>query len=88
MKRGGFLKSIAMLAVAPEIIAKMEFKPPLISSGATTGLFNDLHFIVPDYLPKLIEKYGNTNWVDEMELMRKDKIQNPKLYECFNDNKL
>lgn len=68
-----------MMAVAPDIISRLEIKPPLVSN--TTYLFRDLCFVVPDYMPKLIEKYGNTSWQEEMKLLENDKIENPKLYE-------
>ena len=40
----------------------MDFNPPVVAKGATANLFNDLVFRVPDYMSKLMEKYGNTSW--------------------------
>lgn len=87
MDRKGFLRSIVMIVSAPDIISQMELKPPVVSNTVT--LFRDMNFMVPDYLPKLMEKYGNDNlssFGDYISLLEKDKIENPKLYECFNDN--
>lgn len=79
-----------MMVVAPDIISQLEIKPPVVSN--TTSLFKDLCFVVPDYIPKLIEKYGNTSWAEwhnDLQLLEKDKTENPKLYEFTSfDNKL
>lgn len=63
MNRQSFLKCLLGIAASPKIISEIDFEPPLVSKlGATTSLFNDLIFVVPDYMPQLIEKYGNTSW--------------------------
>ena len=62
MNRRSLIKSILGLAAAPKILAEINFNPPMVAKGATTSLFKDLIFVVPDYMPKLIEKYGNTSW--------------------------
>lgn len=36
--------------------------PVAYSSGITTGIFNDLNFVIPDYIPGLIAKYGNSSY--------------------------
>lgn len=68
MNRKGFLKSIAMLAVAPKIISEMEFKPPL-KSDKFKGLIPTIlkeEYTVVEYAPRnftisdfhnLVEKY-------------------------------
>jgi len=83
MNRGSFLRQIVMIVVAPDIITQLQVKPPGVPN--TRNLLQNMNFIVPDYMPKLIEKYGNINWTDEYELLKKDKTENPKLYECFKD---
>jgi hypothetical protein len=72
--------------VAPKVLAELNLETPLVAnSQSTKALFNDLIFLVPDYMPKLIEKYGNTNWSDQWDLLEADKHKNPKLYEpCQN----
>jgi hypothetical protein len=84
MQRRSLIKCILGLAAAPKILAEINFNPPMVSAVPTARLFNDLNTLWPDYMSRLIEKYGNTNWPDEMELLRKDKLQNPKLYESWS----
>lgn len=60
MNRRSLIKCILGLTAAPKILAELDFKPPVIA-GPTTNLFNDLVFTVPDYMPRLMEKYGNTS---------------------------
>ena len=38
-------------------------------SGITTGIFNELNFVIPDYIPGLIAKYGNTSYMLAMEIL-------------------
>lgn len=85
MNRKGFLRSIVMIAVAPDLISQLELRPPVVSN--TRGLFSDIKFMVPEYLPKLMEKYGNVSlpsFSDYIQMLEKDKIENPKLYEFSN----
>ncbi len=37
--------------------------PIAYPSGITTGIFNDLNFVIPDYIPGLISKYGNESYM-------------------------
>lgn len=65
MTRQSFLKCLLGIATSPKIISEIDFEPPLVSNiGPTTTLFQQLHLAIPDYLPKLIEKYGNTSWTE------------------------
>lgn len=65
MHRRSLIKCILGLAAAPKVLAEMEFKPPIVAkTGMTTNLFNDLNFVVPDYMSKMIEKYGSTSWAE------------------------
>lgn len=64
MTRQSFLKCLLGLAASPKIVSEIDFEPPLISKiGPTSTLFSQLNFAIPDYLPKLIEKYG-TSWAE------------------------
>lgn len=62
MNRRSVIRSILGLAIAPKILAEIDFKPLTPTLGPSTSLFQELRLLVPDYLPKLIEKYGSTNW--------------------------
>lgn len=85
MNRKGFLRSIVMVAAAPDLVSQLEIKPPAIPN--TTKMLNQLNFMIPDYLPALIKKYGSTSWMQQdLELLEKDKIENPKLYEFTNQS--
>ena len=86
MNRRTLIKSLFTIAVAPKVLSEFNLEAPLVAPKSSTNqLFKDLVFVVPYYMPKLIEKYGNTNWGDQWELLAKDKIENPKLYEFKSD---
>jgi hypothetical protein len=57
-----------------------------MKAGATTTLFNDLNFVIPDYLPKILEKYGGDDFdfSKQLDLIAEDVKQNPRLYEFKN----
>lgn len=74
MTRRSLIKSLVGLAVAPEIIGEMNLTPVAPAAPVLTSMFQDLQFVIPDYLPKLIEKYGNTNFGETISLM---EIDNP-----------
>jgi hypothetical protein len=38
-------------------------------NGLTTGIFNELNFVIPDYIAKLINKYGNESYMLAMEIL-------------------
>jgi hypothetical protein len=86
MNRRSLIKSLFTIAVAPKILTELNLDVPKVANQQLTkSLFTDLHLLVPDYMTKLIEKYGNTNWADQWGLLAKDKLENPKLYElCQN----
>ena len=76
MKRSSFIKSLLVMAIAPKTIAEVVKTipaPPLVSAG-TSSLFNDLNLLAPQYLPKMMEKYGNSDFTFFMEQMRKEAI--------------
>jgi len=43
--------------------------------GLTTGIFNDLNFVIPDYIPGLIAKYGNNSYMLAMEILGRTNIE-------------
>lgn len=43
--------------------------PIAYPSGITTAVFNDLNFVIPDYIPGLIAKYGNESYMLAMEIL-------------------
>jgi hypothetical protein len=38
-------------------------------NGITTGIFNELNYVIPDYIPKLIAKYGNDSYALAQEML-------------------
>ena len=44
-------------------------------SGLTTGIFNELNFVIPDYIPGLIAKYGNESYMLAMEILGNTNIE-------------
>lgn len=49
--------------------------PVAYPSGLTTGIFNDLNFVIPDYIPGLIAKYGNDQYMLAVEILGKSAIE-------------
>ncbi len=43
--------------------------------GLTTGIFNDLNFVIPDYIPGLIAKYGNSSYMLASEILGNSNIE-------------
>lgn len=37
--------------------------------GITTGIFNELNYVIPDYIPGIIAKYGNSQYMLAMEIL-------------------
>lgn len=44
-------------------------------SGLTTGIFNELNFVIPDYIPGLIAKYGNESYMLAAEILGNSNIE-------------
>lgn len=44
-------------------------------SGITTGIFNDLNFVIPDYIAGLIAKYGNSSYMLAMEILGRTSVE-------------
>lgn len=49
--------------------------PAAYPSGITTGIFNELNFVIPDYIPGIIAKYGNTSYMLAMEILGRTNIE-------------
>jgi hypothetical protein len=44
-------------------------------SGLTTGIFNELNFVIPEYIPKLVSKYGNDSYMLISEILGKSAVE-------------
>ncbi len=44
-------------------------------SGLTTGIFNELNFVIPEYKDKLIAKYGNSSYMLACEILGKGVVK-------------
>lgn len=49
--------------------------PVAYPSGITTAIFNELNFVIPDYIPGLIAKYGNSQYMLAMEILGNTVIE-------------
>lgn len=49
--------------------------PGAFPLGLTTGIFNDLNFVIPDYIPGLIAKYGNSSYMLAAEILGNSNIE-------------
>lgn len=49
--------------------------PVAYPSGITTAIFNDLNFVIPDYIPGLIAKYGNSSYMLAMEILGNTNVE-------------
>lgn len=49
--------------------------PIAYPSGITTGIFNDLNFVIPDYIAGLIAKYGNSSYMLAMEILGRTSVE-------------
>lgn len=49
--------------------------PGAYALGLTTGIFNDLNFVIPDYIPGLIAKYGNSSYMLASEILGNSNIE-------------
>jgi len=43
--------------------------PVAYPSGITTGIFNELNFVIPDYISGIIDKYGNSSYALVKEIL-------------------
>lgn len=44
-------------------------------AGITTAIFNELNFVIPDYIPGLIAKYGNSSYMLAMEILGNTNVE-------------
>ena len=44
-------------------------------SGITTGIFNELNFVIPDYIAGIIAKYGNSSYMLASEILGNSTIE-------------
>jgi hypothetical protein len=44
-------------------------------SGITTAIFNDLNFVIPDYIAGLVAKYGNSSYMLAMEILGNTNVE-------------
>jgi len=87
MNRRSVIRSILGLAIAPKILAEIDFKP-VVASPASASLFKDLYFAVPDYLPRLMEKYGNSSFMETMKMYEHIAPNEPMIkFECHDTPK-
>ena len=49
--------------------------PVAYPNGITTGIFNDLNFVIPDYIPQLVAKYGNDSYMLAMEILGRSTVE-------------
>lgn len=49
--------------------------PVAYPSGITTAIFNDLNFVIPDYIPGLVAKYGNSSYMLAMEILGNTNVE-------------
>lgn len=49
--------------------------PIAYPSGITTGIFNDLNFVIPDYIAGLIAKYGNSSYTLIAEMLGRSVVE-------------
>lgn len=44
-------------------------------NGLTTGIFNELNMVIPDWIPKLIAKYGNDSYMLVSEILGRSTVE-------------
>jgi hypothetical protein len=44
-------------------------------SGLTTGIFNELNMVIPDWIPELIAKYGNSSYMLASEILGRSTVE-------------
>lgn len=49
--------------------------PIAYPGGITTGIFNELNFVIPDYIPGIIAKYGNSSYALVMEILGRSTVE-------------
>jgi hypothetical protein len=61
----------------PGIIRGVGGAPGVVGypSGLTTGIFNELNFVIPEYRPKLVSKYGNDSYMLASEILGNSTVE-------------
>lgn len=49
--------------------------PAAYPNGITTAVFNELNFVIPDYIPGLIAKYGNNSYMLAAEILGTSTVE-------------
>lgn len=49
--------------------------PVAYPSGITTGIFNDLNFVIPDYIAGLVAKYGNSSYMFVSQILGNSVVE-------------
>lgn len=49
--------------------------PIAYPSGITTGIFNELNFVIYDYIPGIVAKYGNSSYALAMEILGNSTVE-------------
>ena len=44
-------------------------------SGITTGIFNELNFVIPDYIAGIVAKYGNSSYMIASEILGNSTVE-------------
>lgn len=44
-------------------------------SGITTAIFNELNYVIPDYIPQIFAKYGNSSYMLASEILGKSTVE-------------
>lgn len=86
MNRKEFIRALTILSVAPKTVSEVGVAVPLPEKpiGVMAPIISNIKFLVPDYMPKLMEKYGKdelSSFDDFVSFLEKDKKENPKLYD-------
>ena len=57
--------------MAATIITGVQGRPGVVAypTGLTTGIFNELNFVVPEVIPKIVSKFGNTSYMLASEIL-------------------
>lgn len=61
----------------PQIVRGATGAPGTIAypDGLTTGIFNELNMVIPDWIPKLIAKYGNDSYMLVSEILGRSVVE-------------
>src|SRR5579864_9194572 len=55
--------------------AKGQPGPAAYPSGIVSSIFNELNFVIPDYIPGIIAKYGNTSYMLASEILGNSVVE-------------